>query len=75
MYIPCSFIERDGRYAKRFRLPHSFETQAIPEIPLKIRLKFSNKDVWVCFWASVGESWRMFALEEKLREPYHQLPI
>ncbi|XP_043431410.1 uncharacterized protein LOC122480722 isoform X2 [Prionailurus bengalensis] len=59
IYLACSFIEGDGRYAKRFSLPHSFETQAIPEIPLKIRLKFSNKGVWVCVWASVGESWRM----------------
>lgn len=40
------------------------------QIPLKIRLKFSNKSVWVCFWISSGESWRMsLPLEEKLTEP------
>lgn len=40
-------------------MQHSIHKHTIPEIPLKIRLKFSNKSVWVCFWISSGESWRM----------------
>ena len=45
--------------SERFSVQHSIHKHTIPEIPLKIRLKFSNKSVWVCFWTSSGESWRM----------------
>lgn len=45
--------------SERVNVQHSIHKHTIPEIPLKIRLKFSNKSVWVCFWISSGESWRM----------------
>ena len=62
--------------SKRFSLLHSIQKHTIPEIPLKIRLKFSNKG---CVRLFLGFIWGIledeFAPEEKFTEPHRQLPI